>query len=227
MTRKIAWFASFGVAVTVALSMRSLDFDWLATFVTAAVTCIVLPDMLLGRAARSPGLLITDGLAGRECNAASRRTPALKSAPDILERLRRNRGVAHGIRDRSMPQEVLEPPCVHSPGRQCVSGRMPQHVDTRLSILSVWNPVAFIENRTAGQKTNTAHVSNMTNTRSWTCQNAITEQEATSRRLMNCLGWMRSRLPKTRQLNNESLADNGEGLIFHPPARRVWTALLR
>ena len=49
MTRKIAWFASFGVAVTVALSMRSLDFDWLATFVTAAVTCIVLPDMLLGQ----------------------------------------------------------------------------------------------------------------------------------------------------------------------------------
>jgi hypothetical protein len=28
-----------------------------------------------------------------------------------------------------MPQEVLEPPCVHPPGRQCISGRMPQHVD--------------------------------------------------------------------------------------------------
>ena len=28
-----------------------------------------------------------------------------------------------------MPQEVLEPPCVHSPGRQCVSHLMPQHVD--------------------------------------------------------------------------------------------------
>jgi hypothetical protein len=28
-----------------------------------------------------------------------------------------------------MSQEVLEPPCIHSPGRQCVSGRMPQHVD--------------------------------------------------------------------------------------------------
>ena len=28
-----------------------------------------------------------------------------------------------------MPQKVLEPPCVHSPGRQCVSGGMPQHVD--------------------------------------------------------------------------------------------------
>jgi hypothetical protein len=28
-----------------------------------------------------------------------------------------------------MPQEVLEPSCVHSPGRQCVSGRMPKHVD--------------------------------------------------------------------------------------------------
>ena len=28
-----------------------------------------------------------------------------------------------------MPQEVLEPPGIHSPGRQCISGRMPQHVD--------------------------------------------------------------------------------------------------
>ena len=27
-----------------------------------------------------------------------------------------------------MPQEVLEPPCVHSPGRQCISGRIPQHM---------------------------------------------------------------------------------------------------
>jgi hypothetical protein len=66
----------------------------------------------------------------------------------------------------------------------------------RLDILSVWNHAAFIENRTAGQKTNTAHVSNMTNTRSLTYQRAFTEQEATSRRLMNCLGWMRSRLPR-------------------------------
>ena len=28
-----------------------------------------------------------------------------------------------------MPEEVLEPACVHSPGSQCVSRRMPQHVD--------------------------------------------------------------------------------------------------
>jgi hypothetical protein len=37
---------------------------------------------------------------------------------------RDKRGSAHGIGDRGLPQEVLEPPCVHSPGRQCVSGRM-------------------------------------------------------------------------------------------------------
>ena len=53
----------------------------------------------------------------------------MKSAPDVLERLRAHRRVAHRVGDRGMPQEVLEPPCVHSPGRQCVSGRMPQHVD--------------------------------------------------------------------------------------------------
>jgi hypothetical protein len=28
-----------------------------------------------------------------------------------------------------MAEEALEPPCVHSPGGQCVSSRMPQHVD--------------------------------------------------------------------------------------------------
>jgi hypothetical protein len=74
----------------------------------------------------------------------------------------------------------------------------------RLDILSVWNPAAFIENRTAGQKTNTAPVSNMTNTRSLTCQSAFTEQEATSRRLMNCLGWMRSRLPRRASLTTKA-----------------------
>jgi hypothetical protein len=38
-----------------------------------------------------------------------------------------------------MPQEVLEPSCVHSPARQCVSGRMPQHVDMHRE----WQPSGF------------------------------------------------------------------------------------
>jgi len=58
----------------------------------------------------------------------------------------------------------------------------------RLDILSVWNHAAFIENGTAGQKTNTARVSSMTNTKSSTFQSVFTEQEITSRRSMNCLG---------------------------------------
>jgi hypothetical protein len=62
-------------------------------------------------------------------NAASRRKPALKSAPNILERLWRHRSVAHGIGDRGVPKEVLEAPRIHSPGRQRVPRRMPQHVD--------------------------------------------------------------------------------------------------
>jgi hypothetical protein len=44
-------FASVGIAVTVALLMRGPDFDWLAIFVTAAVTSVVLPDMLLSETA--------------------------------------------------------------------------------------------------------------------------------------------------------------------------------
>ena len=58
----------------------------------------------------------------------------------------------------------------------------------RLDILSVWNRAAFIENRTAGQKPNTARMSNMTNTRSSTFQSVFTEQEIISRRSMNSLG---------------------------------------
>jgi hypothetical protein len=52
MTRRIAWFAGLGIAVMVALLMRSLDSDWLATLTTAALTFIVLPDMLARK--RSP-----------------------------------------------------------------------------------------------------------------------------------------------------------------------------
>jgi hypothetical protein len=53
MTRRVTWFASFGIAVTAALLMRSLDADWLTTFSTAALTFVALPDMLARK--RSPG----------------------------------------------------------------------------------------------------------------------------------------------------------------------------
>jgi hypothetical protein len=48
MTRGIAWLAGFGIAVTVALLMRGLGSDWLAT-VSTALTFLVLPDMLARR----------------------------------------------------------------------------------------------------------------------------------------------------------------------------------
>ena len=44
MTRRIAWFAGLGIAVMVALLMRSLDSDWLTTLSTAALTFIALPE---------------------------------------------------------------------------------------------------------------------------------------------------------------------------------------
>ena len=46
MTRRIAWLAGLGIAVMVALLMRSLDSDWLTTLSTAALNFIVLPDMV-------------------------------------------------------------------------------------------------------------------------------------------------------------------------------------
>src|SRR5262249_50729147 len=88
--------------------------------------------------------------------------------------------------------------CFRGRSRQCIgaTGRRGGRVETsrtwrrgmRLDILSVWNHAAFIENGTAGQKTNTARVSSMTNTKSSTFQSVFTEQEITSRRSMNCLG---------------------------------------
>jgi hypothetical protein len=126
MTKRIAWFASFTAAATVALLMGVAGYDWLGTLGTAALSCVALAD-LMQDGAQSP--LITDGVAGLRSNAAAAEAPVLRSAPNILERLWRHRRVAHGIGDRGMPEEVLESPCVHSSGCQCVSGRMPQHVN--------------------------------------------------------------------------------------------------
>jgi hypothetical protein len=64
MTRRIAWFAGLGIAVMVALLMRSLDSDWLATLSTA-LAFIVLPDMLARK--RSP-------IAGASAERRSRTT---------------------------------------------------------------------------------------------------------------------------------------------------------
>src|ERR1700730_18440929 len=56
--------------------------------------------------------------------------------------------------------------------------------------LPLWNRAASIENETAGA-TNTAPASNMTSTKSLTCQRTDIGKEATNRPSMNCLGEMR------------------------------------
>ena len=60
----------------------------------------------------------------------------------------------------------------------------------RVDILTLWNRAASIENGTAGA-TNTAPASNMTSTKSLTCQRIAIGKEATNRPSMNCLGEMR------------------------------------
>ena len=42
MATEIVLFVSFGIAATVALLMRSLDYDGLATLGRAAVSCVAL-----------------------------------------------------------------------------------------------------------------------------------------------------------------------------------------
>jgi hypothetical protein len=56
--------------------------------------------------------------------------------------------------------------------------------------LPLWNRAASIENGTAGA-TNTAPASNMTSTKSLTCQRIAIGKEATNHPSMNCLGEMR------------------------------------
>ena len=73
-------------------------------------------------AALSPGHLLRDDPGRLEISVQ-------KACPNVLERLRRHRSVAHGIRDRGMPEVMLKPARIHAAPRQCVSGRMPQHVD--------------------------------------------------------------------------------------------------
>ena len=57
MTGRITWFASFGIAVKVALGLWSINYDWVTKFITAAVTCVVLPDMVFGEAADPRGVI--------------------------------------------------------------------------------------------------------------------------------------------------------------------------
>jgi hypothetical protein len=50
-------------------------------------------------------------------------------APDVFERLRRHRGVAHGVRNAGVSEIVLEASSIHSTGRQSVARRVPEHVN--------------------------------------------------------------------------------------------------
>jgi uncharacterized membrane protein (DUF485 family) len=75
--RRIAWFASFAVAVVLVLWMRSLNFSWLATLSTAAVTYVVLPFVIsqacaafiLGRIHSRLGQVSPDKLADTVADA--------------------------------------------------------------------------------------------------------------------------------------------------------------
>jgi transposase len=50
-------------------------------------------------------------------------------APDVLERLRRHRGIAYRVRDAGVAKEVLQSPRIHASVGQGIAGRMPDHVD--------------------------------------------------------------------------------------------------
>ena len=68
--------------------------------------------------------------ADAEPMPGSQRRGRSGSSPDnILERLRRHGRVAHRVRDRRVAEVVLQATCIHSFGRQGVTGGVAQHVD--------------------------------------------------------------------------------------------------
>ncbi len=52
-----------------------------------------------------------------------------RSTPYVLEWFRGHRSITHRVGDRGMPEIMLEPSGVHSASRQCVAGRVPEHVN--------------------------------------------------------------------------------------------------
>jgi hypothetical protein len=51
------------------------------------------------------------------------------SAPDVFERFRTHGRVANRIRNRGVPEVVLQTAGIHAPGGQCKAGGMPEHMD--------------------------------------------------------------------------------------------------
>ena len=78
MATEIVLFVSFGIAATVALLMRSLDHDGLATLGTAGsqLCCLAIH---AAETAQSPGPFVTDDLVEEfESNAARRRRAGIE-----------------------------------------------------------------------------------------------------------------------------------------------------
>ena len=67
--------------------------------------------------------------ADAEPMPGSQRRGRSGSSPDILKRLRRHGRVAHRVRDRRVAEVVLQATCIHSFGRQGITGGVAQHVD--------------------------------------------------------------------------------------------------
>ena len=105
MATEIVLFVRFGIAATVALLMRSLDHDGLATLGTPAISYVALLYMLLKRGSRRAFRHRRSGRGVSKVMRPAGDGPALKSAP-----IQQHRCVAHSIRNGGMPQEVLEPP---------------------------------------------------------------------------------------------------------------------
>jgi len=84
MATEIVLFVSFGIAATVALLMRSLDYDGLATLGRAAVSCVALL-YIVAKTAQSTGPLVWSGDSKVMRPAGDE--PALRSAPDTATSL--------------------------------------------------------------------------------------------------------------------------------------------
>ena len=78
--RRIAWFASFGAAVLLAVSLRSADYSWPATLGAAFAVWIILP-FVISQICAAFGLANANGRVLGSDNLAAKIAEATKGLP--------------------------------------------------------------------------------------------------------------------------------------------------
>jgi hypothetical protein len=98
---------------------------WPAARTSASKRTAISKSIQLQRRGGSPLSTRRYSLLGRSMNLGQIDDDHGSLAPDVTDALVSDRGVNDGVRDRAMPHEGLQRPCIDSTSRQGVAGGMP------------------------------------------------------------------------------------------------------